>query len=87
VAAAWLVPSAGGANTSAVSAADACGEPAPEGALEHVHLVHEDLRFDLRPAAAGGRPLVEARYRLRNDGAAVAAPRDDADGTRADAGG
>jgi hypothetical protein len=44
------------------------GEPA--GGLRDVFIEHETLRMDLRPLARARPALVEAVYRVRNDGAA-----------------
>ena len=44
------------------------GEPA--GGLRDVFIEHEALRFDLRPLAKGKPVLVDAAYRVRNDGPA-----------------
>jgi hypothetical protein len=42
----------------------------PTGGLRDVVIERETLRFDLRPLAAGKPVLVEAAYRVRNEGAA-----------------
>ena len=44
----------------------------PMGGLRDVVVERETLRFDLRPLAEGKPVLVEAAYRVRNDGAARA---------------
>jgi len=46
---------------------DPIAEPVP--LLRDVHIVHEDLRIDLRPLEDGGDAIIRARYFVRNDGA------------------
>jgi hypothetical protein len=46
---------------------DVLGEPA--GALSELHVEHESLLIDLRPLEQGAPAMVEATYRIRNDGA------------------
>lgn len=54
-----------------VRAGTVAGEPS--GVLRRVAVVEERLRIDLRPLARDGSGLVEASYRVRNDGAAAEA--------------
>jgi hypothetical protein len=51
-----------------VRAGSTLGEPA--GGLREVVIEHETLRLDLRPLAKGKPVLVDAAYRVRNDGPA-----------------
>jgi hypothetical protein len=53
-----------------VHAGSRLGEPA--GGLRDVVIEHETLRLDLRPLAQGKPVLVDAAYRVRNDGPARA---------------
>ncbi|MDB4950916.1 MAG: hypothetical protein JWM27_3565 [Gemmatimonadetes bacterium] len=48
------------------------GEPA--SGLEHLVVVHESLRIDLRALAKGDPAVVQAVYRVRNDGARRTVP-------------
>lgn len=62
-----VLPVAASANmASPVQPGDVLGEPA--GDLAGIAIEHEDLRIDLRPLAQGRPAVIDATYRIRNDG-------------------
>jgi hypothetical protein len=69
-----VAPASVSANFRPGAFGEPAGEPLESDWFRNIHVLHEDLHFDLRPLEDDGFPVVEVRYRIRNDGPALDAP-------------